>query len=98
MDHVKDDDKEPRVRTHEQVSVSERRRMPRGLDERSNRYRPAYVAKRSWTNRKDERYSKFKFRAPEWLMPRNGVHAFHTWSASIVWGICGKMADVPEYE
>lgn len=75
------DDVKEKVRTHRQGSVSERRRMPRGLTERAyRRNRP-----------------KYKFTVPEWLLPKNGVHVFNTLTASIVWGICGKMADMPEY-
>lgn len=78
MDHVTG----KKVRFGTQVSVSERRRMPRGLTERAyNRNRP-----------------KYKFNVPDWLLPKNGYDIFSTISASIVWGICGRMADMPEYD
>ena len=67
---------------HLQGSVTDRRRMPRGLTER------AYFRNRP----------KYKFNVPEWILPKNGVHVFNTLTASIVWGICGRMADMPEYE
>lgn len=96
------DDVKPKVRTHEQLPHTERRKMPhwRGSAARANKDRPAHEqASRAWTNRADERHkTKFKFHVPDWLLPKNGVHALQTFSASIVWGICGKMADVPDYE
>lgn len=80
MDHVK---KTP-MRTHAQITVSERRKLPRGRTELVNVYR----VKRP----------KYKFNVPGWMLPKNGVHIFSTLTASIVWGICGRMADVPEYD
>lgn len=94
-----EDDKRPRVTTHLQVTESERRQMPRGLSERAYyKNRPSYMApSRTWQNSnadKELRQPKFKFHVPEWLMPKNGVHVWNTLTASIVWGICGKMADM----
>ena len=81
MDHVNDDEEHPAVHTHLQVTVSERREMPRGINERAyHRNRP-----------------KYKFEVPQWLLPKNGVHIFNTITASIVRGICGRMADMPDY-
>lgn len=70
------------VHTHLQGTVVDRRRMTsRGLTER------AYKRNRP----------KYRFHVPDWMMPKNGFHVFSTVSASIVWGICGRMADMPEY-
>lgn len=69
-----------KIRTHLQVSVSERRLMPRGLTER------AYNVNRP----------KFEFGAtPPWLLPV-GLPTMTTITQSIVWGIFGRMADMPE--
>jgi hypothetical protein len=96
------DDVKKKVRTHEQITVTERRRLPAGIQERAYyRNRPSYMQRRTWSNStadKDARHGKFKFNVPDWLMPKNGVHVFNTLTASIVWGICGRMADMPEYE
>ena len=73
-----------KVRTHQQITVSERRCLPRGHTELVNVYR----VKRS----------RYKFNVPEWMLPKNGVHVFNTITASIVWGICGRMADMPDYD
>jgi hypothetical protein len=81
---MKEEEKPPhRVVRHEQLSVSERRRLPRGHTELVNVYR---VKK-----------SRYTFNVPQWLLPKNGVHIWNTISASIVWGICGQMADMPDY-
>lgn len=70
------------VRTHLQGCVVERRRMGRGLTE------TAYKRNRP----------KYKFNVPDWMLPKNGIDIWSTLTASIVWGICGRMADMPEYE
>lgn len=73
----------PKVRIHEQVSVTKRRKMPRGLTER------AYFRNRPrWTT----------YGLPDWLLQKNGIDVWATITASIVFGICGRMADVPEYD
>lgn len=100
---MNEQDKGPKVRTHTQVTVSERRRMPQGLNERHRKnpeLRPSWTQRRSGANTRENveaRHPKFKFNVPDWLLPKNGVHIFNTITASIVWGICGRMADMPEY-
>lgn len=70
-----------KITTHTQVTVSERRRMPRGLNER------AYMVNRP----------KYKFgHAPGWLLP-NSVRQLMSTCTATIWGACGRMADMPEY-
>lgn len=88
-----------RIVTHEMATVTERRRMPKGLNERANKDRPSYAQKRTWTNSPDDmarRSGKGGFHVPEWLLPKNGVHVWNTITASIVWGICGGMSDMDD--
>lgn len=55
--------------------------------------------KRQWTNtqRDRTRCNGHHFVAPTWLAPKTVPQILATISASIVWGVCGKMADMPEY-
>jgi hypothetical protein len=98
---MNDETESLRIVTHYQVDGIERRGMDRGLTERAHyRNRPSYMQRRTWSNStadKEARHGKFKFNVPQWLLPKNGVHVFNTITASIVWGLCGRMADVPEY-
>ena len=91
---------EPKIRTHYQVSVTERRRMPRGITERAHyENRPQYVQRRTWDTSNDDkarRFARFNFPVPNWLLPKNGV--LHTITASIVWGLCGCRCQSPDFE
>ena len=40
---------------------------------------------------------QYRFHVPQWLLP-TALPALVTITQSIVWGICGRMADLPEYE
>jgi hypothetical protein len=43
--------------------------------------------------RRTRRQTAFSFGGPSWMLPK----VLATVTASIVWGVCGQMADVPEY-
>lgn len=88
------------IRVHEQISMSEReRRSPDCMNDR------AYSTRKSgdyrtrgrhsgWENTTKARHNGgYHFFGPSWVLPK----VIATVTASIVWGICGKMADVPEY-
>lgn len=88
------------IRIHHQLSEQER--MRRGDDylhdrtssTQRSRKRACYLHARDWTNTKEDRYNGgYKHFGPGWLLPR----VLETVTASMVWGICGKMADIPEY-
>jgi len=86
---------EKRIVTHEMLSLAEREKRPQGLLEHATwKNRPSYMQRRTWTQTKDDsakRFGRFHFHCPDWLMPKNGVHRFCTFSASIVWGLAGKQ-------
>jgi hypothetical protein len=49
---------------------------------------------RDWTNSiKDRLNGGHRYFGPGWMLPK----VVATVTASIVWGVCGKMADMPEY-
>ena len=91
---MKKEEHELRIVTHEQITVTERRRRPQGLREGATwKNRPSYMQRRSWTQTDDDkakRFGKLKFSVPDWLSPKNGVHVWHSITASIVYGIAGK--------
>lgn len=101
------------IRAHTQISDAERerranaggylndryydtRRRSATFDKDANSYVPraSYLHKRSWSNSgKDRHNGGYKFCGPGWMLPK----VIATVTASIVWGVCGKMADIPEY-
>lgn len=90
-----------KITTHYQVSLTERERMPRGLDEHSYKHRPDYMQKRTWSQtngQKDARFGKMRANGtvPGWLMPKSLSGMIATATATI-WGYCGAMSDMPEY-
>lgn len=94
------DEPELRIVTHEQISITERRKRPQGLRENATwKNRPSYMQHRSWTQTKDDtskRFGKLNFQVPDWLMPKNGFHHLSTLTASIIWGLAGKRCPDPE--
>lgn len=66
---------------------------------RQRRTTLAKEGKRCWTNARADRTrtNGHAFICPAWLSPKNVPQMIATISASIVWGVCGKMADTPEY-
>lgn len=49
---------------------------------------------RSWSNStKDRHNGGYHYFGPGWILPR----VLATVTASVVWGHCGAMADMPEY-
>lgn len=88
------------IRIHHQLTESQR--AMRGDDylhdrtssEQRSRKRACYLHKREWKGGLADRYNGgYKHFGPGWLLPR----VLATVTASMVWGICGKMADIPEY-
>ena len=101
---MKKDEPGLRIVTHEQISVTERRKRPKGLRENATwKNRPSYMQRRTWTQTdddKEKRFGRLNFTVPEWLMPKNGVHVWQSITASIVWGLAGKRCpddEVMEY-
>lgn len=65
---------------------------------RQRRQTLASAGKRCWTNSmRDRENVTHHFFGPTWLAPRTVPKMIATITASIVWGMCGKMADVPDY-
>lgn len=92
---MKEEEKPPlRVVNHEQMTVTDRRIRGRDV---VRRHRTWYAVTTRQRGRPGSQ-KKYTFNVPEWMLPKNGVHVWNTITASIVWGICGQMADVPEYQ
>lgn len=54
--------------------------------------------KRAWTNARSDRNGHAPaLLGPSWLAPKRVPQVFATITASIVWGLCGAMADMPDY-
>ena len=91
---MKKEEPELRIVTHEQLTITERRKRPEGLREHATwKNRPSYMQRRSWTQTKNDtakRFGRLNFSVPNWLMPKNGVHVWASITASIVWGLAGK--------
>jgi hypothetical protein len=66
---------------------------------RARRANLAKEGKRVWTNSRADRpkANGNHFFGPTWLSPHSIPQILATVTASIVWGVCGKMADIPEY-
>lgn len=90
--------------THHQLSNISRERREDGdylcdrtfTGERSRKSPDYYKAhrQRTWSNStKDRLNGGYRFCGPGWMLPK----IVATVTASIVWGVCGKMADMPEY-
>lgn len=82
------------IRTHYQLTEQQRERRPCNdyLNDRhySTRKHASYIQLDRRARRSKTVFQSF---GPAWLMP----NVLETVSASIIWGICGKMADMPEY-
>lgn len=98
------------VRIHYQISEEEReRRSPDAFNDRfGKKNRASYMHRterdikqgshntghRSWSNSRKDRYNGgYTYFGPGWMLPR----VVATITASIIWGTCGAMADMPEY-
>ena len=88
------------VHTHYQISDQERERRTseHTLNDRyanlRRRATASYLHKRAWTNTSKDRHNGgYAYFGPGWMLPR----VIATITASIVWGSCGSMADMPEY-
>ena len=59
----------------------------------------AREGKRVWTNSTSDRLraNGFHFIGPGWLCQSSVPQVLATISASIVWGLCGRMSDQPEF-
>jgi hypothetical protein len=84
------------IRTHEMLSEMERRELIASLNTRGTQGRqtPLCSPRRNWNSSKD-RNRVASFFGPGWLMP-NMTRLMQTISASIIWGTCGKMADMED--
>ncbi len=91
---MKEEDDRPRIVTHLQLTVTERRKRPEALREHATwKNRPSYMQRRAWTQTNDDkekRFGKLNFTVPDWLMPKNGVHVWASITASIVYGLAGR--------
>lgn len=84
------------IHTHVQISEQERDSRGGGLNDKaySTRKHASWNHRRDWSNSTRDRYNGgYNFFGPGWLMPQ----VLETVTASIIWGICGRMADMPEY-
>lgn len=87
------------IKTHEQISEAAREsKHDDYLNDRqySTRKRASYLHKdhRGRTLRTDRPHNGgYHYFGPGWMLPS----VLATVTASIVWGMCGKMADMPEY-
>lgn len=89
------------IRTHYQLTELQRERRPCNdyLNDRahSTRKHASYIKLGEkvdeWGGRRRRSQTVFEQYGPSWLMPR----VLATVTASIIWGVCGKMADMPEY-
>lgn len=88
------------IHTHAQISEMERERRDSGdyLKDKHfnvrNRAKASYRHKRTWFGGKKDRYNGgYHYFGPGWMLPA----VIATVTASIVWGTCGAMADMPEY-
>lgn len=88
------------IRIHRQISEMERERRDSGDYIRDmriktrNHVKASYQHKRTWFGGHKDRYNGgYAYFGPGWMLPR----VVATVTASIVWGTCGAMADMPEY-
>lgn len=93
-----------RTVTHLQITTEQRIRRGNGyLNDRSysSRKHASYlqISTSKGNEGRVQRHSStktctsFKAFGPGWLMPK----VLHTVTAAIIWGTCGKMADIQEY-
>jgi hypothetical protein len=84
------------IHTHYQITEDERRERGPSMNDRSysSRRHADWAHARRWTNStKDRHNGGYAYFGPGWALPK----VLATVTASIVWGIYGSMADMPDY-
>ena len=84
------------IRTHYQITEDERQARGPSMNDHASarRKRAAWSHARTWNNSSKDRHNGgYAYFGPGWAMPR----VLATVTASIVWGIYGSMADMPDY-